>query len=225
MRFDIVTIFPQALDSYIKTSIIKRAQEKGIVSIGTTDIRAFSEDKHRKTDEPPYGGGPGMVMTPGPIFSAVESVTGVHVSRTKPKPRKRSAHVILLTPRGKRFTQKRAEELAHDCEHIVFICGRYEGIDERVHENLVDEEISIGDYVLSGGELAAMVVIEAVTRRIPCVLGKQESLAEETFTGGGKEYPHYTRPEDFRGWTVPKILLSGNHEKVQEWRTKKRSAK
>lgn len=222
MRFDIVTIFPNALDSYFATSILKRGQEKGLITINTVNIRDFADDKHHTTDEPPYGGGPGMVMKPGPIFSAVESIAGTHESSKKAQPRKHGARVILLTPRGKRFTQKEAQRLAHDYSHLIFVCGRYEGIDERVHEHLADEELSIGDYVLSGGELAAAVVTEAVARLIPGVIGKEESLLEETFTGGGAEYPQYTRPEDFRGWKVPEVLLSGHHGKVKEWRNKKR---
>ncbi|MHB0912581.1 MAG: tRNA (guanosine(37)-N1)-methyltransferase TrmD [Armatimonadota bacterium] len=205
MRIDVLTIFPEMIGCGVDYSIVKRAREKGIVSVSVVNIRDFTEDKHRTTDEPPYGGGAGMVMKPEPIFAAAESVT-------TPESR-----VILLSPQGERFTQEKAEELA-TCPHMVLVCGHYEGVDERVREHLVTDELSLGDYVLTGGELPALVVLDAVVRLIPGVLGAEQSALEESFSEGLLEYPQYTRPAEFRGWKVPDVLLSGHHAEIARWR-------
>ena len=211
MRFDIMTIFPGMFVGPFDESIIKRAREKGLVSIDVHNIRDSAGDRHRSTDDYPYGGGVGMVMKPEPIFAAVEAVlkdlAGSGVERSD---------IILLAPSGRAFSQQIAQDLAK-CEHIILICGRYEGVDERVREHLATDEISIGDYVLSGGEIPAMVVVDAVTRLVPGVLGATESVAEESFATGLLEYPQYTRPPDFRAWQVPEILLSGNHAAIARW--------
>lgn len=206
MRFDIVTIFPEIFDSFIDASIIKRAREKGLVSFFFHDIRAFAHDKHKSVDDTPYGGGAGMVMKPGPVVEAVESVPRIG----------RNARV-LLTPQGELFTQGIAREFSsHD--QLILICGRYEGIDERARHLIADREVSIGDYVTGGGEVPAMVVIEAVSRLVPGVVGNDKSLGQESFELGLLEYPQYTRPETFRGERVPDILLSGNHAEIEKWR-------
>ena len=209
MRVDVLTIFPDMIRCGVDYSIVKRAQEKGAISVYVHDIRDFTEDKHRTTDEPPYGGGAGMVMKPAPIFRAAEHVkTEYWTEQTR---------VILMSPQGELFTQQKAGELSA-CPHIVFICGHYEGVDERVREHLATDELSIGDYVLTGGELPALVVLDAVTRLIPGVLGAEQSALEESFSAGLLEYPQYTRPPDFRGWQVPEILLSGHHARIAKWR-------
>ena len=211
MKVDIVTIFPGMFKGPIDESILKRAQEKNLVEIEVHDLRQWTKDKHKTVDDSPYGGGPGMVMMVEPVDKAIRSLLAQQGdSLTKPK-------VILMTPQGKQFEQKKAQELSK-LEHLIFICGHYEGVDERVREHLVDEEISIGDYVLTGGELPAMVVIDSVVRLIPGVLGKEASLDEESFSNGLLEYPHYTRPEEFEGWKVPDVLLSGNHAEIAKWR-------
>jgi len=211
MKMDIVTIFPGMFKGPIDESILKRAQEKNLVEIEVHDLRQWTKDKHKTVDDSPYGGGPGMVMMVEPVDRAIRSLLAQQGdSLTKPK-------VILMTPQGKQFEQKKAQELSK-LEHLIFICGHYEGVDERVREHLVDEEISIGDYVLTGGELPAMVVIDSVVRLIPGVLGKEASLDEESFSNGLLEYPHYTRPEEFEGWKVPDVLLSGNHAEIAKWR-------
>lgn len=211
MRIDILTIFPNMFAPILNESIIKRAQAKGKVKIFVHNLRDFSADKHRKVDDRPFGGGPGMVMRPEPIFNAVE-----HILAKKPKS---GARVILLSPQGERFDQKTAKKLSR-CKHLIFICGHYEGVDERVRRHLVDKEISIGDYVLTGGELPAMVVIDSVTRLIPGVLGEKKSLHFESFEGNLLEYPQYTRPANYKGMRVPLILFSGNHKKIEDWRKK-----
>jgi len=208
MRIDVLTLFPEMFASPLEHSILKRAREAGLLDVQTTDIREFTFDRYRQVDDSPYGGGPGMVMKPEPIFRAVEALA------SEPPPPDR---VILFTPLGRRFKQEVAGELA-SCERLVLLCGRYEGIDERVHRHLVTDELSIGDYVLTGGELPALVVIDAVARLLPGVLGKDESAASETFAEHLLEYPHYTRPPDFRGWTVPEVLLSGDHGAIARWR-------
>ncbi len=208
MRVDVLTIFPEMLQSPLEHSILKRAREAGYLDVRCTDIRQFTTDRHRQVDDCPYGGGPGMVMKPEPLFAAVEALSA------EPPPPSR---IILFTPLGRTFDQAMAHELARE-ERLLFLCGRYEGIDERVHRHLVTDEISIGDYVLTGGELAALVVIDAVTRLIPGVLGKDESSESETFSEHLLEYPHYTRPPEFRGWRVPDVLLSGHHAEVEKWR-------
>lgn len=190
----------------LNESIIKRAQQKKKAAIRVHDLRAYTKDKHKKVDDRPFGGGPGMVMTPQPFFDAVKRIKG-----------KRKAKVILMSPSGKRLTQKIVRDLAKD-KNLIVLCGHYEGVDERVREKLVDESISIGDYVLTGGEIPAMVLIDCVTRLLPGVVGKEASLTDESFEGGLLEYPHYTRPANFRGAKVPDVLLSGNHLAIKNWR-------
>lgn len=208
MRVDVLTIFPEMFQSPLEHSILKRARDAGLLDVRTVNIRDYTTDRHRQVDDCPYGGGPGMVMKPEPLFRAVEALA------VEPPPPDR---VILFTPLGRRFDQRIAEELARE-QRLVFLCGRYEGIDERVHRHLVTDELSIGDYVLTGGELAALVVIDAVARMLPGVLGKDESSASETFAEHLLEYPHYTRPPEFRGWSVPEVLLSGDHGAIERWR-------
>lgn len=209
MKIDILTIFPGMFQGPLQESILKKAQEKGILEINAVDIRAFSTDKHRRVDDYPYGGGVGMVMKPEPIFAAWEAVT----AGVKGKKRK----TILLCPQGEVFTQRKAEELAN-YEHLILICGHYEGVDERVRQLLADEEISIGDYILTGGEIPAMVIVDAVARLIPGVVGTYSSVKQDTFSDGLLEYPQYTRPRVFQGYEVPEVLLSGNHEEIRKWR-------
>ncbi len=208
MRVDVLTLFPQAFESPLSCSILKRAQDNGLLEIVLTDIRDFAGDSYRKVDDKPYGGGPGMVMMPGPVFACFE-----HVQNLSP----RKGRVILLTPQGRKFDQAKARELSSE-ERLILIAGRYEGFDERIRLGLGAEQISIGDYVLSGGELAAMVIIDAVARLLAGALGDENSAKEESFSEGLLEYPHYTRPEVFRGMKVPEILLSGDHGKIAEWR-------
>ena len=206
MKINVLSLFPPMFEGVFGQSILKKAQEKGAVELAVTDIREFSENKHKQVDDYPYGGGAGMVLKPEPMFNAVEAITEGR------KPR-----VILMCPQGERFTQKKAEELALE-EDLVILCGHYEGYDERIREYLVTDEISIGDFVLTGGELAAMTVIDAVVRLIPGVLGQADSHIQDSFSTGLLEHPHYTRPADFRGMKVPDVLLSGNHAKIEEWR-------
>ena len=206
MRFDIITIFPEMFAPVLNESIIKRAQQKKRAAIRVHDLRAYTKDKHKKVDDRPFGGGPGMVMTPQPFFDAVKRIKG-----------KRKGRVILMSPSGKRLTQKLARDLAKQ-KNLIVLCGHYEGVDERVREKIVDESISIGDYVLTGGEIPAMVLIDCVTRLLPGVVGKEASLTDESFEGGLLEYPHYTRPANFRGAKVPDVLLSGNHLAIKKWR-------
>src|SRR3984885_2161690 len=207
LRFDIITIFPNMFGPVLNESILKRAQEKKKVSIRVHDLRDYTDDKkHRKVDDRPFGGGPGMLMMPQPLFDAVKAIKG-----------RRKVRVIYTSPSGKPFTQFHAKRLTK-IKNLIIICGHYEGIDERIREHLVDEEISIGDYVLTGGEIPAMVLIDAVTRLVPGVLGKEESLLHESFEGNLLEGPQYTRPADFRGKTVPSVLLSGNHKAIEVWR-------
>jgi len=206
-------------EAVLGESIIKRARQKGIADINVLDLRNFSKDRHRKVDDKPFGGGPGMVMNAGPFFEAVNCI------RKKTKDLRLKTRVVLLSPKGKTLNQKLAQRLSK-YEHMILLCGHYEGIDERVSEHLVDDEISIGDFVLTGGELAAMVVIDSVIRLLPGALGDENSCADESFAvGGGRdrpllEYPHYTRPSDYNGMKVPDVLLSGDHKKIKEWRKK-----
>lgn len=212
MLFDILTIFPRLLDSYFSDSIIWREIKKGTVKICSHDIRKYSKNKHKKVDDRPYGGGAGMVMTPQPIFDAIQAVR-------KKNP---NAPVIYLTPSGKTFNYKLAKKLSKR-SGLILLCGRYEGIDDRIRKLCVDEEISIGDYVLTGGELAAMVIIDAITRLLPGALGNKESAREDSFTealDGKKEYPHYTRPPIFKKLKVPAVLITGHHSKIAQWRKK-----
>ena len=205
MRIDVVTIFPAMLAGPLEESILGRARAAGLVEIGVHDLRDYTTDRHRTTDDAPYGGGAGMVMRPEPLFAAVEAL------------RTPGADVILMTPQGRVFNQAIARELSTR-QHLLLLCGRYEGFDERVREHLATDELSIGDYVLTGGELPALVVIDAVVRLLPGALGSAESLAEESHATGLLEYPHFTRPPELRGWTVPDVLLSGNHAAIAAWR-------
>lgn len=206
MRIDILTLFPNMFSGPFNESIIKRAIDRQLVSIVIHNLRDYTSDKHRIVDDSPYGGGPGMVLKPEPLFAAVEAIKGGA-----------QIPVILLTPQGRLFDQRAAEELA-TYDQMILICGHYEGVDERVREHLVSDEISIGDYVLSGGELAAMVVVDAVVRQLPGALGSEASAGEDSHASGLLEYPQYTRPQLFRGWGVPEVLLSGNHAKIARWR-------
>lgn len=205
LRVDVITIFPGMLDGFLRESMLKRATRQGAVEFHTVDLRDFTDDAHRTTDDRPYGGGPGMVMKAEPLFRAVESVATP------------ASRVVLMTPQGKRFTQAAARRLSGE-RHLVFVCGHYEGVDERVRQALVHEEISIGDYVLTNGVLPAAVVIDAVVRLLPGVLGGDGAAEDESFSRRGLEYPHYTRPAEFRGMSVPEVLLSGNHGEVDHWR-------
>ena len=211
MHIDILTLFPQMFQSPFSDSILKRAIDESLVTINVYNIRDHTHDRHRTVDDYAYGGGAGMVLKPEPIFEAVESIVSTANVETGVMP------IILLTPQGRLFTQHVARELSQ-YRSMILICGRYEGIDERVREHLVTDEISIGDYVLSGGELAAMVVVDAVVRLLPGVLGSEASLTEESHVNGLLEYPQYTRPVEYRGWSVPEVLLSGNHAQIARWR-------
>lgn len=208
MRIDVLTLFPEMFSGVLGSSILKKAAEKNAVTYHVTNFRDFSDDKHRTVDDYPYGGGAGMILKPQPIFDAVD-----HVRKKNKAPR-----VLLMCPQGEAFGQKKAEELSKE-EQIILICGHYEGYDERIR-NIVTDEISIGDYILTGGELAAMVVIDSVVRLLPGVLGNQASPVFDSYSTGLLEHPHYTRPADFRGMKVPEVLLSGNHKKIEEWRIK-----
>jgi tRNA (guanine37-N1)-methyltransferase len=213
MQFDVVTLFPGMFQGPLSESILKRARQKRLIEVRLHDLREYGLGRHRQVDDNPYGGGGGMVLMPEPLFTAVETVRTRH-----PAPR---TQVILLSPQGTPFNQGKARQLAQDPERLILICGHYEGVDERVREMLVDEEISIGDYVLTGGELAAMVMIDAVSRLVAGVLGGERSAEEESFTSGVLEYPQYTRPAVFRGRAVPEVLLSGNHAEIERWRWQK----
>ncbi|TYS70618.1 tRNA (guanosine(37)-N1)-methyltransferase TrmD [Sutcliffiella horikoshii] len=212
MKIDILSIFPEMFTGVLGSSILNKAAEKGAVQYSVTDFRDYADNKHKTVDDYPYGGGAGMVLKAQPIFDAVSSLT--EANQTVKKPR-----VILMCPQGERYTQKKAEELAQE-EHLIFICGHYEGYDERIREHVVTDEISIGDYVLTGGELASMVIVDSVVRLLPDVLGKAASHEQDSFSTGLLEHPHYTRPADFRGMKVPDVLISGNHAHIEEWRTK-----
>lgn len=209
MRFDIITIFPGMFESIFSAGVVKKAIEKGIIEINIHNLRDFTTDKHKQVDDRPYGGQEGMVLKPEPIFRAVEAIRQPEGSLT-----------CLLSPQGQTFNSALAEKLA-GYQQLILICGRYEGVDERVIEHLVDEEISIGDYVLTGGELAAAVVVDAVSRFIPGVVGKEESVRHDSFMEGLLDFPQYTRPRDFRGYRVPSVLFSGDHKKIARWRLKK----
>jgi tRNA (guanine37-N1)-methyltransferase len=208
---DIVTLFPSMFGGVLGESILKRAQERGLARINLINLRDFSKDRHKKVDAPPYGGGPGMVLMAEPVFECVEHLR---------KNGREESFLVLLTPGGVRYDQTLAQELSKQ-KGLILLCGHYEGFDERVSHGLSPLEVSIGDYVLTGGEIPAMVVLDSVVRQIPGVLGSAASLSEESFTGGGLEYPQYTRPPEIRGMAVPDVLLSGDHEKVAEWRDEK----
>ncbi len=211
LRIDVVTIFPELFDAFLRTSIVGIAREAGALEVTTHDLRGFTIDRHRSVDDAPYGGGPGMVMKPEPLVEAIEALAGT-------KGAEREARVLLLSPQGERLDQARIARMAGQ-RHLVLVCGRYEGVDQRVIDLAVDEEISIGDYVLSGGEVPAMAVIEAVARLLPGVLGNPESAGSDSFEQGLLEGPQYTRPAVFRGRAVPDVLLSGNHAAVARWRS------
>ncbi|KOP82115.1 tRNA (guanine-N1)-methyltransferase [Cytobacillus solani] len=210
MKIDVLTLFPEMFDGVLGSSILKRAAENQAVEYNVVNFRAYADNKHQTVDDYPYGGGAGMVLKPQPIFDAVADLRENSASAPR---------VILLCPQGEKYTQKKAEELA-DLDHLIFVCGHYEGYDERIREHVVTDEISIGDFVLTGGELGAMVVIDSVVRLLPGVLGKEESHLSDSFSTGLLEHPHYTRPADFRGMKVPDVLISGNHRLIDEWRTK-----
>ncbi|HEY44908.1 MAG TPA: tRNA (guanosine(37)-N1)-methyltransferase TrmD [Anaerolineae bacterium] len=208
MRFDVFTLLPEVMHAYLLSSVIGKARESGIIEVKLHNIRDYTLDRHHTTDDEPYGGGGGMVMKPEPIFAAVESVLGEEIHTTP---------ILLLTPQGKTFHQEVAHELAkHD--RLALICGRYEGVDERVRQYLATDEVSVGDYVLTGGELPAMIVIDTVARLHPGVLGDMEATQKDSYSSGLLEHPHYTRPASFRGWEVPEVLLSGDHARIASWR-------
>lgn len=204
MIFNVLTLFPEMFEGFLKASIIGRSIENNLLDVKLMNIRDFSDDKHKSVDDAPYGGGPGMVMTPQPLRDAIQSISA-------------ESHIIFLTPKGKPLDQKKVIDLS-DQENITLICGHYEGIDQRIIDTYVDEEISIGDYVLTGGELGAMVVIDSVTRLLPGVLGDEDSYKEDSHFNGLLDHPHYTRPQSFDGLDVPSILLSGHHKKIEHWR-------
>ncbi len=207
MRFDVFSLLPQVLQPYLDASILQRAIQNGLLDVQLHDIRAWTTDKHHVTDDAPFGGGGGMVMKPEPIFAAVEEVLG-----SPP-----ACPVILLTPQGRTYTQQVAQELSSH-PRLALLCGRYEGVDERVREHLVTDQISIGDYVVTGGEIPALLLIDSLTRLIPGALGDPDGAQDDSFASGLLEYPHYTRPAEFRGWRVPDVLLSGNHAQIARWR-------
>jgi tRNA (guanine37-N1)-methyltransferase len=211
MQFEVFTLLPEVFPPYLESSILLRARQRGLIDVRIHNIRDYTHDRHHTTDETPYGGGGGMVMKPEPVFEAIESVLGLEPAGPAGIP------VILLTPQGRVFTQGVAEELATH-ERIALLCGRYEGVDERIREHLVTDEISVGDYVLTGGELPALLLIDAVSRIIPGVLGDPTGAEDDSHSMGLLEYPHYTKPPEFRGWKVPEVLLSGNHARIERWR-------
>ncbi len=210
MNIDVLTLFPEMFEGPFSSSLMKKAQEKGLLKLSITDIRDFTEDKHKTADDTPFGGGAGMVMKSEPLFKAINESRLSNIE----------SRVILMCPTGKKLTQEMAKELSKQ-EHLIVICGHYEGIDERIRKSLVTDEISIGDYVLTGGELPAMVLIDSVARLIPGVVKENESLVNESFYSGLLDYPSYTRPEEFRGEAVPEVLRSGHHEEISRWRRKK----
>ena len=215
LRFDIITIFPEFFREAIDCGIVRRARNAGLVEITAHDLRQWTTDKHHVVDDRPFGGGDGMVLKPEPIFAGVEALTGA--TRCEELPAK--TRVVLLSAQGEVFSQSLAQDLSQEASHLVLLCGRYEGVDERVSEALITDEISIGDYVLSGGEPAAMVVIDAMVRLLPGALGSETSAVYESFSEGLLDYPQYTRPPEFRGMKVPKVLLSGNHAEIARWRS------
>ncbi len=215
MKFDIVTIFPRMFDGPTREGILGRAIERGLVDLKVVDLRDFTDDRHRTVDDVAYGGGPGMVLKPAPLFRAVD-----HLRETRGEP----AAIVLTSPQGRPFCQADAVRLSR-CGHVVVLCGRYEGVDERVHDHLATEEISIGDYVLTGGELPALVMLDAVTRLLPGAVGDEQSVELDSFTRGLLDYPHYTRPAEFGGAGVPDVLLSGHHEQVRRWRKRQAVAR
>ncbi len=209
IKFDILTIFPESISAYINSSIVKRAQEKELVEIVVHNLRDWSTDKHSTVDDTPYGGGPGMVMKVEPVFNALNDL------------RKENSKVFMTTPKGEKLVQNKLVQLSKDKNaHYIVLCGHYEGFDQRIHDYLIDYEFSIGEYVLSGGEIPALVLIDGITRLIPGVLGNEESLLAESFTNDVLDFPQYTKPSEFNDWKVPDVLLSGNHKEIKEWRDK-----
>lgn len=216
MQFEVFTLLPEVFPSYLETSILKRARERNLISVNVHNIRDYTHDKHHTTDDTPYGGGGGMVMKPEPVFEAIETVLGIASPPSTPETES-NIPIILLTPQGRVFNQSIAKELSQH-KKIALLCGRYEGIDERIRENLVTDQISIGDYVLTGGEIPALILIDAVARLLPDVLGDPTGAEDDSHAMGLLEYPHYTRPPEFRGSKVPEVLLSGDHAKIDKWR-------
>ena len=214
MRIDVLTIFPEFFDAVFDFGIIRRAKLAGIVEINVHDIRTYATDKHKMVDDRPFGGGDGMVLKPEPIFAAIENILGTSDREAYPQ----GTRVMLLSPQGRQLKQPVAREFADEAEHLVIICGRYEGVDERVNETLVTDEVSIGDYVLSGGEPAAIVVVDSIVRLLPGALGSEISAENDSFEAGLLDCPHYTRPAEFRGMKVPDVLLNGNHAEIDKWR-------
>lgn len=213
MQFEVFTLLPEVFPPYLESSMLLRARQRGLIEVRVHNIRDYTHDRHHTTDDTPYGGGGGMVMKPEPVFEAIETVLGSGSDRAQGEP----VPVILLTPQGRVFTQHVAEELSRH-ERLALLCGRYEGVDERIREHLATDEISVGDYVLTGGELPALIIIDGVTRLIPGVLGDPTGAEDDSHSMGLLEYPHYTRPPEFRGWQVPEVLLSGDHGKIEKWR-------
>ncbi|OGI17640.1 MAG: tRNA (guanosine(37)-N1)-methyltransferase TrmD [Candidatus Moranbacteria bacterium RIFCSPHIGHO2_02_FULL_40_12b] len=240
MKFDIITIFPKIFGSYFDESIIKRARKNDLIDIKIHNLRDYTYDKHRTVDDTPYGGGPGMILKIEPIYKAVQNILDIQNVQSKKNTTRtistiRTTRTILFSAKGKKYSQADARRLSK-YKNLILICGRYEGVDERVAKHIADEEISIGDYVLTGGEIPAMILVDSITRLLPGVLGNIESLAEESFSkkipntkyqipNTCLEYPQYTRPEEFQNWKVPSVLLSGNHKKINEWRSEKIRAK
>ncbi|MBK6795124.1 MAG: tRNA (guanosine(37)-N1)-methyltransferase TrmD [Anaerolineales bacterium] len=216
MQFEVFTLLPEVFPSYLETSILKRARERGLIHVNVHNIRNYTHDRHHTTDDTPYGGGGGMVMKPEPVFEAIETVLGIASPPSTPE-LESPLPIILLTPQGRVFNQSIAKELSQHSK-IVLLCGRYEGIDERIRQNLVTDEISIGDYVLTGGEIPALILIDAISRLLPDVLGDPTGAEDDSHAMGLLEYPHYTRPPEFRGSKVPDVLLSGDHAKIDKWR-------
>jgi tRNA (guanine37-N1)-methyltransferase len=212
MRIDIITLFPEICRAPLNESMMKRAQENGVLDLHVHNLRAWTSDKHHVVDDAPFGGGQGMVMKPEPIFAAVEDLRN-----QTPNIKHQTSKVILMSPTGRRFDQRMAEQLSHE-SNLIVVCGHYEGVDHRVVDHLIDEEISIGDYVLTNGAIAAVILVDAVVRLVPGVLGDEQSAHDDSFREGLLEAPQYTRPAEFRGWKVPEILLSGNHAQIAAWR-------
>ncbi len=213
MKFDIITIFPNIVTEYINTGIVNNALKKGLVEINVHDLRKWTTDNHKTVDDTPYGGGPGMIMKIEPIYKAIQEL------------KKENTIVAITTPKGEKIVQSKLQEFSlKKGLHMIVLCGRYEGFDQRIHDNLVNYEFSIGEYVLSGGELPALVLVDGITRLLPGVLGNEESLKEESFNDGNLEYPQYTKPEEFNGWKVPEILLSGNHKEIENYRQRSKKS-
>ena len=221
MRFDLLTIFPEFFTGPFDHGIIRRARQQKQIEINIHDLRSFTDDKHHVVDDRPFGGGDGMVLKPEPIFRAIETLLAEEQPETVPGDEQKRTAIVLMSPQGRAFCQAEAEQLARECSRMILLCGRYEGVDERVVQHLITDEISIGDYILTGGEIPAMVVVDAVTRLLPNVLGSETSAVHDSFSAqneGLLDYPHYTRPADFRGWQVPEVLIGGHHAEVDRWR-------